>query len=345
MLLKWLPYTAIRPFLFQLDPEKAHTMGLELLRSAHRLRLLPYLAPMFETSPVEFSGIRFEHPVGLAAGLDKNADYLDALGSLGFSFIEVGTVTPKPQLGNAKPRLFRLPCDTAIINRMGFNNKGVKHVRANLERSQYKGVLGINIGKNKQTPTEKSVDDYLYCLRELYPFGDYFTINISSPNTPGLRSLQSKAVLRDLLGPIKEEAQRLSAYWNKKVPLWLKIAPDLEVNELISIGEVVKEFGLDAMILTNTTIERNSVRHALKKEQGGLSGEPLFEPSTQMVRELKEHFGDSIPIVGVGGITTSQKALEKLNAGADLIQLYTGFIYGGWTLLYEILELIIRQKK
>ncbi len=279
--------------------------------------------------PVELMGLRFANRVGLAAGLDKNADHLDALGALGFGFVEVGTVTPRPQPGNPRPRLFRLPEQQAIINRMGFNNAGVDQLVANVRKSRYAGVIGINIGKNLTTPVDRAVDDYLICLERVHACAHYITVNISSPNTPGLRDLQLGQHLDGLLGPLRERCTQLDDQAGRRVPLAVKIAPDMDEAAISEVAEAFARNAIDAVIATNTTIDLDAVRglpHA--EEQGGLSGRPVFAVSNRIVAALRRHL-PGMPIIGVGGITSGEEALAKREAGADLVQLYTGFVYRG----------------
>jgi dihydroorotate dehydrogenase len=338
-------YDWIRPLLFKLDAETAHGLTLYGLDVAHRSNLGRFVATPPHDLPVEAFGIRFPNPVGLAAGLDKNADHLDALGSLGFGFIEVGTVTPRPQIGNDRPRLFRLPQHEAIINRMGFNNGGVDALVRNVQNSSYRGVLGINIGKNKDTPNEKAVDDYLFCLERVYPHASYITVNISSPNTKGLRDLQEEATLRRFIETLREAQERLGSQHGARKPMLLKIAPDLSETELDSIAEVLLATQIDGVICTNTTIDHSAVANdPLGNETGGLSGKPLFARSTEVVRGMRRRLGDRIGIVGVGGILEGQDAVEKLEAGASLVQIYSGLIYRGPALVAECVNEIHRQK-
>ncbi|UYG06425.1 quinone-dependent dihydroorotate dehydrogenase [Halomonas sp. M4R1S46] len=328
-------YSLARSLLFRLDAEKAHSVALSALDLAERLGLSGRLAGGRVEDPVELMGLRFPNRVGLAAGLDKNADHLDALGGLGFGFVEVGTVTPRPQDGNPRPRLFRLPEAGAIINRMGFNNAGVDHLVERVRRSRYAGVIGINIGKNLTTPVERAVDDYLLCLRKVHAHAHYITVNISSPNTPGLRNLQFGEHLDQLLGTLREEASRLDRESGRQVPLAVKIAPDMDTEEVRLVAASLEANGIEAVIATNTTISRDAVAGLPgADERGGLSGRPVFEPSNTVIRELRRHLPD-MPIIGVGGIDSGQAALAKVEAGADLVQLYSGFIYRGPALVGE----------
>ncbi|WP_110647448.1 quinone-dependent dihydroorotate dehydrogenase [Salinicola peritrichatus] len=329
-------YPVVRSLLFRLEPESAHRLTLSALDVAHRVHLSGLLGDTdTKSTPAAVMGLTFPNRVGLAAGLDKNADHLDALGALGFGFVEVGTVTPKPQQGNPKPRLFRLPGPQAIINRMGFNNAGVDHLVANVRKSRYRGVIGINIGKNLTTPVERAVDDYLVCLRKAHAAAHYVTVNISSPNTPGLRNLQFGEHLDGLLSALKSEVTRLDAEHGRRVPLAVKIAPDMTRDEIALVAKTLEANAIDGVIATNTTVSRENVAgmpHA--HEAGGLSGAPLFATSTAVVRELRRLLPD-MPIVGAGGIDSGVRASEKCQAGADLVQLYTGFIYRGPELIGE----------
>ncbi|GHE20020.1 quinone-dependent dihydroorotate dehydrogenase [Halomonas urumqiensis] len=328
-------YPLIRSLLFHLDAESAHHWALAGLDLAAKLKLSGILAGERVDDSVTLMGLRFSNRVGLAAGLDKNADHLDALGALGFGFVEVGTVTPKPQEGNPKPRLFRLPEQGAIINRMGFNNAGVDHLVARVKASRYDGVIGINIGKNLTTPVEKAVDDYLLCLRKVHAHAHYVTVNISSPNTPGLRNLQFGDHLDQLLGALRDEGLRLDRELGRRVPLAVKIAPDMTTEEVALVARALSANAIDAVIATNTTVSRDAVAglpHG--DEQGGLSGRPVFESSNAVIRELRVHLPE-MPIIGVGGIDSGEAAAGKIEAGADLVQLYSGFIYRGPALIGE----------
>jgi len=336
-----MPYSLLRSLLFQLSPEVSHELSLEWMSAANRLKLLKPFIPSFEPSPVEVMGIKFPNPVGLAAGLDKNADHIDALGALGFGFLEVGTVTPRPQPGNPKPRLFRLKDKQAIINRMGFNNKGVSHLVEQVKKSQFSGPIGINIGKNFDTPVEDAMSDYVKGLRSVYEHASYIAVNVSSPNTPGLRSLQFGDALNELLDAIKEEQLLLSKQYGRYVPVAIKIAPDMDENEVAQVAKSLKARELDGVIAGNTTLGRDQVKGVLhSNESGGLSGAPLTEKSTHLIRLLKSELSDSLPIIGVGGIMTGDMALDKIRAGASLVQLYTGFIYQGPKLIRDSVEAI-----
>lgn len=330
-------YSLIQKALFCLPAEASHTLTLPLMDFSHRLGLLPLvrrLPPV--VPPVEIMGISFPNPVGLAAGLDKNAEHIDALAALGFGFIEVGTLTPRPQPGNAKPRLFRLRPESAIINRMGFNNKGIDHALTQIARSAYRGVLGINIGKNFDTPVERAAEDYLICMRKCYQAASYIVVNLSSPNTPGLRSLQFGDDLRRLLGLLKAEQASLAEKHGKKVPLVVKIAPDLDDGEVQLIANALLDYEIDGVIATNTTLDRSLVSgSAYREEAGGLSGAPLTDRSTHLIQVLHQALSGKIPIIGVGGIMSGEDARAKIDAGASLVQLYSGFIYAGPELIRD----------
>lgn len=331
-------YQLARPALFSLDPETAHHFALNALQRAHRLGLSRCIAST-QTLPTQAMGLTFDNPVGLAAGLDKNGEYIDALAAMGFGFIEVGTVTPRPQPGNPKPRMFRLKEHEALINRLGFNNGGLDAFVTNVRRARYKGVLGLNIGKNFDTPIEAAVDDYVTCLRGVYPHAGYATVNISSPNTKGLRDLQAAAQLDKLLATLRSEQAKLEARHRRHVPLVLKVAPDLDLKSIKDIAALTLQHGFEGIIATNTTISRDAVRdHPLAGETGGLSGKPLFSPSTEVLREFARALKGNIPLIGVGGILSGADARAKINAGASLVQIYTGFIYRGPDLVREAVQ-------
>ena len=337
-------YSYLRPLLFALDAETAHRFTLYGLDVAHRSNLLHLAAKPPADWPTTVFGIRFPNPVGLAAGLDKNADHLDALGALGFGFVEVGTTTPRPQPGNDKPRMFRLPRHEAIINRLGFNNHGVDALVRNVQRSSYRGVLGINIGKNKDTPNEKAVDDYLFCLEKVYPHATYVTVNISSPNTQGLRDLQEEATLRRFIETLREAQERLGSQAGARKPMLLKIAPDLTEAELDGIADVLLGAGVDGLICTNTTVDHAAVASDPHGgEAGGLSGRPLYARSTEVLRGMRKRLGERIPIVGVGGILDGADAAGKIDAGAALVQIYSGMIYRGPELIAECVDELRRR--
>lgn len=331
-------YPLIRPALFSLDPEDAHRLTLAGLDVAHRLGLLGLL-PRAAGRPAHVMGIDFPNPVGLAAGLDKDGAHIDALGALGFGFIEIGTVTPRPQPGNPQPRMFRLPKAQAIINRMGFNNLGVDNLVKNVRASHYRGVLGINIGKNKDTPNEHAVDDYLACLDAVYPHAHYVTVNISSPNTRGLRELQKDDALDALLSAIKLRQSDLAQQHGRYVPIALKIAPDLDDAQIAAIAALLMMHRIDAVIATNTTLSRDLVAGLPNADDaGGLSGAPIRAASTRVIRELARHLQHEVPIIGVGGILSGADAQEKVAAGAALVQLYSGLIYRGPELVKECVQ-------
>ncbi|XID74166.1 quinone-dependent dihydroorotate dehydrogenase [Alkanindiges sp. WGS2144] len=328
-------YQFTRPALFAMAPERAHNATLSSLKLAEKTGLLSRLYTKI-SQPVDCMGIRFDNPVGLAAGLDKNGEYIDALAALGFGFIEIGTITPRPQQGNPHPRLFRLPEAQAIINRMGFNNDGVDQLVENVKAAKYKGVLGINIGKNADTPVENAVDDYLFCLNKVYQFASYITVNISSPNTKGLRSLQSGEALTDLLKQLKERQLCLAEKYRHYVPLVLKVAPDLTGEDIAFISEQLIHFQIDGLITTNTTLSRDGVSDLPHGEEaGGLSGAPVFERSTACLKAFSTHLQGRVPLIGVGGILTGEQARAKMDAGASLVQIYSGLIYQGPDLIND----------
>lgn len=328
-------YNLARSFLFTMDGETSHDLGLKLLGRAEKLGLLGLLTKKVPEQPVTVAGITFPNPVGLAAGLDKNGDFIDAFARLGFGFIEIGTITPRPQPGNPKPRLFRLPEERAIINRMGFNNKGVDHLVEQVKKTKFKGVLGINIGKNFDTAVEDATSDYLICLEKVYEHATYITVNISSPNTPGLRTLQYGDALRDLLMPLKERQAELAKEHGYK-PIFVKIAPDMENEEIDTVAQTLLDCEIDGVIATNTTLSREGVEKSeFGSEAGGLSGAPVTELSTLTIARLCGVLGDRIPVIGVGGILEGEDAVDKFRAGAQLVQVYSGFIYRGPELIGE----------
>ena len=336
-------YALARSLLFALDAERAHGLTLAALRVGHRLGLLGLFAAAQPAQPVELMGLTFPNRIGLAAGFDKNATCVDAMGALGFGFIEVGTVTPRAQPGNPRPRMFRLPDAQALINRLGFNNRGVDQFVENVKAARYRGVLGLNIGKNADTPIERAAEDYLYCLERVYPFASYVTINISSPNTKNLRQLQGAGELDALLGALKDKQQRLSDMHGKLVPLALKIDPDLDDEQVKEIGATLLRHKIDGVIATNTTLSRTAVTNMKHgDEAGGLSGKPVFEASNAVIRKLRAELGSEVPIIGVGGIMSGEDAREKLAAGASLVQIYTGLIYRGPALVTECVEALAR---
>ncbi len=336
-------YGLARPFLFGFDPEHAHELTLDALaRTQHTPLACAYAAPRID-DPLTLAGLHFPNRVGLAAGLDKNARCIDAFGAMGFGFVEVGTVTPKAQPGNPKPRMFRLPQRDALINRLGFNNKGLEAFVANVQRARFRRsvskapmLLGLNIGKNAATPIERAVDDYLVCLDGVYPHADYVTINISSPNTANLRSLQSDEALDTLLGAVADKREALAARHAKRVPLFVKIAPDLDEAQVRVIAATLRRHGMDGVIATNTTLARDAVAGQLHAdESGGLSGAPVREASDRVIGQLRSALGDGYPIIGVGGIMSPADAVAKIAAGADLVQIYTGLIYRGPALVRQ----------
>ena len=352
-----LPYALARPFLFGLDPETAHELTLDKLA---RLQHSPLTCLWSETrvdDPVTLAGLRFPNRVGLAAGLDKNARCIDGLAAMGFGFVEVGTVTPKGQPGNPKPRMFRIPERNALINRLGFNNEGLDAFLANVQKARFRSkgadapmLLGLNIGKNAATPIERAIDDYLICLDGVYPHADYVTVNISSPNTKNLRSLQSDEALDALLGAVMERRAQLAQRHGKQSPVFLKIAPDLDDDQIQVIAATLLRHGADAngqasgllgVIATNTTLSRDAVQGlAHAEEAGGLSGAPVLEASNRVIRQLRQALGKSFPIIGVGGILSGADAVSKIAAGADVVQIYTGLIYRGSVLVKEAAEAI-----
>lgn len=330
-------YPFVRKALFQLDPERAHEFTFQQLRRITGTPLAALVRQNVPEKPVQCMGLTFKNPLGLAAGLDKNGECIDALGAMGFGSIEIGTVTPRPQPGNDKPRLFRLVEAEGLINRMGFNNLGVDHLVENVKKAHFDGVLGINIGKNKDTPVEQGKDDYLICMKKVYDYAGYIAVNISSPNTPGLRSLQYGEALDDLLSAIKNKQTALQAIHHKYVPVAVKIAPDLSAEELIQVADSLVRHNIDGVIATNTTLDRSLVQ-GMKNcdEAGGLSGRPVQLKSTEIIRALSAELKGQLPIIGVGGIDSVIAAREKMAAGASLVQIYSGFIFKGPPLIKEI---------
>lgn len=332
-------YSFLRPWLFCLDPEKAHNLTLSNLDRAERWGLLQRFITKPIADPHTLCGIQFPNPVGLAAGLDKDGKHIDSLAALGFGFLEIGTVTPRAQDGNPKPRMFRLPEAEGIINRMGFNNDGVDACVARVRKSKFwqsGGIIGLNIGKNASTPIEQASQDYVFAMAAVYEIASYITVNISSPNTQHLRSLQSEEMLRSLLHDLSEERKKLSDRYGVHKPLFLKIAPDLDQEDIHLIADLLVEFGIDAVIATNTTISREAVKGMEHGEEvGGLSGAPVRAASSQVIKTLKARLGNTLPIIGVGGILSGADAREKVMAGASLIQLYSGLIYRGPELVNE----------
>ena len=333
-------YELARKALFAADPETAHELTLEGLRLGHRLGATRFLCPG-HSQPVRCMGLDFPNPVGVAPGLDKNGDYFEALGDLGFGFVEIGTVTPRPQPGNPRPRVFRLVRAQAMINRLGFNNKGVDHLVRRVRRHHFKGVLGINIGKNFDTPIDNAAVDYLHCLDKVYPYADYVTVNISSPNTQNLRDLQGKAELDRLLAAVTGRRAALSERHGRYVPLAVKVAPDLEDGRIRTIAEVVARHPMDAVIATNTTTGREGVEGMqYADEAGGLSGAPLKRKADHVLAVLRKALPARVALIGVGGITRGQDAVDKLELGAELVQFYTGLVYRGPELVAECLQAI-----
>lgn len=340
-------YGVARSLLFSMDPERAHEATMQALQKAYDCKMTRALSADMPRAPTTLMGLDLRNPVGLAAGLDKDGAHIDALGNLGFGFIEVGTVTPRAQPGNPKPRMFRLPEAKALINRMGFNNQGLEAFIANVRKSRYResgGILGLNIGKNADTPIERAVDDYLIGLTGVYPHADYVTVNISSPNTKNLRELQTADALDHLLGAIAQRRLELTEEHGKHVPIAIKIAPDIDNAQIAAITEALMRHGMDAVIATNTTISRDKVRampHA--EEAGGLSGAPVHDMSLAVIAQLRQRLGPDFPIIGVGGILSGQQAQEKIAAGANVVQLYTGLIYRGPALIAECVKAIANR--
>ena len=336
-----MSHQLIRSLLFKFDAEFSHDLTLKALSLSNKIGLLSFLNPPNPCKLRTVMGIPFQNPVGLAAGLDKNANHIDALGKLGFGFIEVGTITPRPQLGNPKPRLFRLPEVQGIINRFGFNNVGLEAAVENIRLSNYKGVLGINIGKNFDTPIERAGEDYLLCMKKVYQYANYIAVNISSPNTKNLRDLQETKALNILLAQLKDEQTRLADYYGRYVPIALKISPDLTNKHLDAISKSIIKNRIDGVIATNTTISRELVSDLFNgKEAGGMSGKPLFKLSNSIIRELHARLQGEVPIIGVGGIFSGKDALEKINAGAELVQIYSGLVYQGRKLVLDACQSI-----
>jgi len=339
-------YKLLRSLLFQLDAEQAHHLGLKGIKALDSLNLSKALYPTPNATPIEVMGLTFPNRVGLAAGLDKNGDYLSALSALGFGFVEIGTVTPRPQSGNPKPRLFRLPEAEAIINRMGFNNLGVDHLVEQVKAAHVPAIVGINIGKNIDTAVDDAVSDYLIGLEKVYQYADYVTINISSPNTPGLRKLQFGESLKALLGALKDKQTHLHQLNNRYVPMAVKVAPDLDDAEVAELADTFTMFEIDGVIATNTTMARDKVaglKHA--DEAGGLSGRPVFAQSTEIVRQFRASLPEGMPIIAAGGIMSGQDAIAKIEAGASLVQIYSGFIYQGPELITEMIHSIEQHFK
>ncbi|WP_422846755.1 quinone-dependent dihydroorotate dehydrogenase [Acidovorax sp. M14] len=344
-----IPYALTRPFLFGMDAEAAHELTMDMLARGQRTPLQWAWCNETVNDPITLAGLQFPNRVGMAAGLDKNARCIDALGAMGFGFVEVGTVTPKAQPGNPKPRMFRLPEARALINRLGFNNEGLEAFLRNVQQAQFRKqtrqqrpmLLGLNIGKNATTPIDNATSDYLICLEGVYPHADYVTVNISSPNTQNLRALQNDAALDALLGAIAERREALATQHQRRVPVFVKIAPDLDEAQVAVIAATLQRHGMDGVIATNTTISRTAVqgmRHA--EETGGLSGAPVLEASNQVIRQLRAALGSGFPIIGVGGILSADDAVSKIRAGADVVQIYTGLIYEGPALVAKAAKAI-----
>lgn len=348
-----LPYSLARAFLFNMDPEEAHELTLNKLESLQHSPLMRLASQPRVSDPVTLAGLTFPNRVGLAAGLDKNARCIDAWSALGFGFVEVGTVTPKGQPGNPKPRMFRLPEANALINRLGFNNEGLDAFLANVQRSKVRQkpkagdmLLGLNIGKNAATPIENATDDYLICLAGVYPHADYVTVNISSPNTKNLRALQSDEALDQLLGALTRKRAELAEQYGQHKPMFLKIAPDLDEQQIAVIADTLVRHGMDGVIATNTTLSRTAVQgleHA--DEAGGLSGAPVLEASNAVIRQLRARLGKDYPIIGVGGVMSGVDAISKIEAGADVVQLYTGIIYHGPGLVTDVAQALKAQRR
>ncbi|BBJ96705.1 dihydroorotate dehydrogenase (quinone) [Xanthomonas campestris pv. campestris] len=341
-------YSLARPFLFAFDAERAHALALRAIDTAYRTGTTALVATRPVPLPTPAFGLMFPNPVGLGAGLDKNGEHIDALLALGFGFVEIGTVTPKPQEGNPKPRMFRLPEYQAVINRMGFNNLGVDVLVKNVQRARRRGgLLGINIGKNKDTPNEEeATSDYRYCMERVYPLADYITVNISSPNTAGLRELQEEQALRRLIADLRETQEALAAQHGKRVPMLVKVAPDLNDRDIDAAARVLADLAVDGVIATNTTVTRTLVAsHPMAEQAGGLSGAPLLGQSTLVLRRLRARLPESIPLIGVGGITSGADAVAKMAAGASLVQCYSGLVYRGPRLIGECVDAIRRRRE
>lgn len=330
-------YQLAKPLLFQLDAETAHDITLKSLKFAEKSGLMALYAKPPACQPRELMGLSFPNPVGLAAGLDKNGAVIDGMAALGFGFIEIGTVTPRAQPGNPKPRLFRVKEAQGVINRFGFNNLGVDNLLNNVKAAKFKGVLGINIGKNMDTPIERAVDDYLICMRKVYAFASYITVNISSPNTKNLRALQEKEALSNLLATLKSAQNQLAQQHGRYVPITLKIAPDLTREQVVEIADLLMQHQIDGVIATNTTLARDMVKGMKNSEEtGGLSGAPVRNQSTIVIQQLSQQLQNALPIIGVGGVSSGADAVEKIAAGASLVQVYSGLIYKGPALVHDV---------
>ena len=339
-------YPLARQLLFRLDAEQAHKLSLKAIEAAYRSGLNPLLAVRPAPLKTRAFGVEFANPVGCAAGLDKNGEHIDALMALGFGFVEIGTTTPRPQAGNPKPRMFRIPEHQAVINRLGFNNTGVDALVRNVEKAGRNGILGINIGKNKDTPNEQAAEDYIYCLERVFALADYVTVNISSPNTTGLRDLQHEETLRRFIGELREVQEELGGVNGHRTPMLLKVSPDLGDSELDAMASVLNAARIDGVIVGNTTLDRGELHaHPLAAESGGLSGAPLYARSTAVLRKLRLRLDDSIPLIGVGGILSGAEAAGKVAAGATLVQFYTGMVYRGPELIGECVSAIRRRRE
>ncbi len=339
-------YSLAKPFLFGLDAERAHGLGLKAIEVAYRTGLNPLLAQKPAPLKTRVFGVEFPNPVGCAAGLDKNGEHIDALMALGFGFVEIGTTTPRPQAGNPKPRMFRLPNQQAVINRLGFNNQGVDALVRNVERAKRNGILGINIGKNRDTPNEKAAEDYIHCMERVFALADYITVNISSPNTSGLRDLQEQETLRRFIGELREAQEELGGVHGHRTPMLLKLSPDLSDEEMDGVAGVLNASRIDGVIIGNTTLDRSEVSaEPLAAEAGGLSGQPLYARSTAVLRKLRLRLDDSIPLIGVGGILSGADAAGKIAAGARMVQFYTGMVYRGPELIGECVSSIRRLRE
>ena len=339
-------YSLAKHLLFQLDAEKAHGIALKSIEAAYRTGLNPLVAAKPPVLRTKAFGVTFSNPVGLAAGLDKNGEYIDALMSLGFGFVEIGTTTPRPQEGNPKPRMFRIPERMAVINRLGFNNAGVDELVRNVERARREGILGINIGKNRGTPNDKAHTDYIYCLERVFALADYVTVNISSPNTTGLRDLQEEETLRRFIGELRGAQEELGSVHGHRTPMLLKVSPDMSDAEMDGMAEVLNRARIDGVIVGNTTVDRSEIAgHPLAEQAGGLSGAPLYQRATTALRKMRLRLDDSIPIIGVGGITSGADAAGKIAAGAKLVQFYSGMVFRGPELVQECVATLLRLRE
>jgi dihydroorotate dehydrogenase len=339
-------YPLAKTFLFRLDAERAHSLGLHAIEAAYRSGLNPLLAQKPAPLKTRVFGVDFPNPVGCAAGLDKNGEHIDALMALGFGSVEIGTTTPRPQAGNPKPRMFRLPERNAVINRLGFNNLGVDTLVRNVEKAKRNGILGINIGKNRDTPNEKAAEDYIHCMERVFALADYITVNISSPNTSGLRDLQEEETLRRFIGELREAQEELGGVHGHRTPMLLKLSPDLSDEELDGVASVLNAARIDGVIIGNTTLDRSEIAgEPLAAQAGGLSGQPLYARSTAVLRKLRLRLDDSIPLIGVGGILSGADAAGKIAAGARMVQFYTGMVFRGPELISECVGSIRRLRE